>query len=111
MEVVNIDTTRRDNFRLTFDKPVETLDAIRFVADIYKKGSGDETVKVQRPSDVVRDNDGTYAIVDGTRRCALFEMGGLEKEPARLDHYVYQYHASDGERELLIRELEQISPN
>lgn len=107
MRIVSINTERRDNVRVTFDIPVSTPDAIKYIAELYKSASGDKSIIVKRPADVVRDDDNRYAIVDGSHRCELFGMGGLTKQPPNIYHYIAQHHANDSERELLIGELEK----
>jgi hypothetical protein len=82
MKIIKIDASNRRNVKLTFDTEIETINAIRYVANIYREISGDESIKVQRPGDVVRDNDGRYAIFDNSPRCSLFEMGAIVKRSA-----------------------------
>jgi len=93
------------NFQLTFDRPVSAATAARYVAEVYKRASGDNSVRSTVPCDSVRDDDDLYSIIDGSLRCALFETGSWEKKPARKLHWIYQYHATNKERNLLIKAL------
>ncbi len=112
MKALAIDTARRDNFKITFDEPVDSLGATRYLAEIYQIVSPDTAVTVGRAPDIVRDDDGRYVILERTPEGylgrALFEIGVPRKEEPRVDHYVGRFGARIEERESLIRELERL---
>jgi hypothetical protein len=93
------------NFQLTFDRPVTSAEAAEYLARVYRKASGDESVRSTVPCDSIRKENDLYAIVDGSLRCALFETGSWQKQPAGRTHWIHQYHAHDSERTLLIAAL------